>query len=145
MSYSAPPRPDWERFWPKVDADGDCWEWTAAIGTHGYGMFRSTSSGRVRTMTAHQWAWETLVGPIPAGKQLDHLCHNRCCVNVGAHLRVATPRQQTENGWSPARFNGARSRCIKGHPFDRMKMQDGRPTRVCSTCEKERKRRATQR
>src|SRR5215213_157251 len=66
-----------DRFWAKVNADGVCWEWSASTAGGGYGWFL-TPEGSV---PAHRWTWEHLVGPIPEGLQLDHLCRNPPCVN----------------------------------------------------------------
>jgi hypothetical protein len=77
-----------ERFWSKVNKYGPngCWLWTASIAPNGYGHFyRGTTGGRV----AHRFAYELLVGPIPEGLQLDHLCSNRGCVNPD-HLEPVT-------------------------------------------------------
>jgi HNH endonuclease len=68
-----------ERFWAKVNKDGDCWVWTGARSR--YGNFRLNGASRL----SHRVAFEALVGPIPPGLELDHLCRNRYCVNP-AHL-----------------------------------------------------------
>lgn len=76
---------DLERFFNKVDV-GLCWEWTASLNRKGgYGSFRVGG----RLVSAHRWLWETLVGPIPAKHDLDHLCRNRRCVNPD-HLEPVT-------------------------------------------------------
>lgn len=66
-----------DRFWEKVDKSGECWLWTAYTTKKGYGQ---THIGG-KTKYAHRVAYELSVGPIPDGKELDHLCRNRACVN----------------------------------------------------------------
>ena len=75
-----------ERFWAKVDrrCEGECWPWIGSCFPNGYGAFKSE-----RMTTAHRAAYELLVGPIPEGLHLDHLCRNRVCVNP-AHLDPVT-------------------------------------------------------
>lgn len=75
-----------ERFWQKVDKSGDCWLWTAGIDTRGYGTFRPTGG---RMTKAHQWAYRELVGEVPVGLELDHLCRVRRCCNP-SHLEPVT-------------------------------------------------------
>jgi hypothetical protein len=41
---------------------------------------------------AHRAAYIEQIGPIPDGFEIDHLCHNRACVNV-LHLKLATHKQ----------------------------------------------------
>ena len=87
------------RFWSKVDkgAPAGCWEWTAALHQHGYGIFSlRVDKHNWKTVRAHRYAWEKLRGPVPPGMQLDHVCHNRKCLNPD-HLRVVTNQQNHEN------------------------------------------------
>lgn len=72
-------------FWDKVQPTGFCWEWTAYRDRKGYG--RSHLDGK--SMAAHRVAYTLLVGPIPAGLTLDHLCRNKGCVNPD-HLEPVT-------------------------------------------------------
>lgn len=138
-------RPDWERFWSKVDASGDCWLWMGCLNRQGYGNFRSTDSGRAKTMLSHRWAWEALVGPIPAGHDLDHLCEIRACVYVGAHVMPATPaRNRTRSGSGIARLNAMKTHCSQGHPLFgdnlQLRMSGGRLIRRCALCHREQER-----
>src|SRR5687768_15914191 len=68
-----------ERFWSKVNkrGAGGCWLWAGSTGRGGYGQY--FYDGRMRK--PHRIAYELLVGPIPEGLQLDHLCSVRTCVN----------------------------------------------------------------
>jgi hypothetical protein len=82
-----------ERFWEKVDKSGDCWEWTGAKTSAGYGVF---GMGGGKTRGSQRVAYELTHGGIPEGMEIDHICHNRGCVNP-QHLRLATRKQNNEN------------------------------------------------
>jgi len=78
-----PPGSTLDRFFTKVEV-GDCWLWVGAT-DRGYGKFYPHR----KTVRAHRWLYEQLVGPVPAGMDLDHLCRVRACVNPD-HLEVVT-------------------------------------------------------
>lgn len=117
-----------ERFWAKVDAEGDCWEWTASQAGGGYGWFM-TANGSV---PAHRWAWEHLVGPIPDGLHMDHLCRNRVCVNPD-HLEPVTQQENIARGYS-SQHQRVKTHCPQNHPYsgDNLVMDHGR--RRCRIC-----------
>src|SRR5947209_2044527 len=73
------PRPSIEqRIWSKVEKTASCWNWNGSK-LRGYGLFRVHSP---QSMTyAHRFVYESIVGPIPEGLELDHLCRNPSCVN----------------------------------------------------------------
>ena len=71
-----------ERVTLRLDA---CWHWPGNRNPPGYG--RVPVQGYVRP--AHRVIYEAARGPIEAGKELDHLCRNRACVNPD-HLEPVT-------------------------------------------------------
>ncbi len=83
------------RFWPKVRIRDGCWEWIGSKDKLGYGRINSGGHTGV-PMLAHRVAYEDLVGPIGAGLELDHTCHNPACVNP-EHLRPCLHQQNLCN------------------------------------------------
>jgi|NitcycUWRG01K112_1040325.scaffolds.fasta_scaffold00048_2 HNH endonuclease len=127
-----------ERFWAKVDASGDCWEWTAAL-DRGYGIFNTDS----RTEYAHRYSWETLVGVIPINKHLDHLCRNKRCVNPD-HLEPVTNQENTKRGAAASvQRNRARrqTHCKMNHEFTEKNTHiNTNGARICRECHRNRTR-----
>lgn len=130
-----------ERFWAKVDRVGGCWLWTAAKNGDGYGNFWL---GRPQgSVGAHRFAYELLVGPIPEGLSLDHLCRVRNCVRPD-HLEPVTNRENTIRGLAPAisRQRGEkRTHCINGHEITPESVRYARSSgggliRHCRECDK---------
>lgn len=80
------------RFWSMVDRRGDdeCWPWT---GLHTRGDYAHFTVGGKR-VSAHRWAYERFVGPIPEGLSLDHVAAKGCvrhdCTNFISHLEPVT-------------------------------------------------------
>ena len=109
------PRPVWDRTIEKIDASGDCWVWTGSRGSHGYGQ---VSIGN-RPALAHRVVWGLLVGPIPNGMQVDHLCRVRHCVNPD-HLQIVTQAENIRRGASKAMIASLSRRCKRGHSLAAM-------------------------
>lgn len=126
-------RPAEERFWEKVQRGGpdDCWLWTGNITKKKdpHGRFYP-GPGREGVL-AHRYAYELLVGPIPEGMHIDHLCRTRLCVNP-RHLEPVTPKVNALRGVGVTALNATKTRCDNGHPLG--------PDRRCGECDRARKR-----
>lgn len=96
---------DQERFWEKVNKTESCWVWMGAK-YKGYGAFRLDGKSQLAHRVLYAWT----KGEIPAGAQLDHMCHNRSCVNP-SHIRFA---DWETNGQNRARANKNSKSGIRG-------------------------------
>lgn len=127
---------DMHRFWAKVAIDpSGCLIWTASGFSTGYGQFKHGG----RTLTAHRFAYTALVGPIPDGLVLDHLCRNKRCVTPDC-LEPVTDQVNILRGTAPAASNAAQTHCLNGHPFDEANTRVTRAgKRQCRACARERR------
>lgn len=92
---------DYARFFDKIEkpltAFG-CWLWMGKPRSNGYGVMAVQGS----TIGAHLFAYRALIGPVPEGHVIDHVCHtvdlscpggpscaHRLCVNP-FHLEAVT-------------------------------------------------------
>ena len=116
------------------DGDG-CWTWRATK-SNGYG--RLFIGGRA--WPAHRWVYEALVGLIPEGLTLDHLCRNRACVRPD-HLEPVTMRENILRGESFAAVNNRKTHCKHGHEFTPENTYVATPAwRGCRTCARDARR-----
>jgi len=83
------PRPPIERTMDRVVFHEDgCWLFTGALKPNGYGAVEIPGPGP-KSVRVHRLVYEHVVGPIPEGLDLDHLCRVRNCVNPD-HLEPVT-------------------------------------------------------
>lgn len=103
---------------------GTCWPWQGYLHPSGYG--RVYAEGRA--YQAHVLVYRLLVGPIPAGLELDHRCRNKQCCNP-AHLEPVTHAENSRRG--PRRPVAA---CQNGHAYDEANTARSGGRRVCRAC-----------
>jgi hypothetical protein len=137
-------RSDIDRFQAKTAVGATCYQgtncviWTGAK-TLGYGSFRAGGHAG----PAHRWIYTQRIGPVPAGMQVDHLCHNadlscaggkdclhRAYVNV-LHLEAVSPLVNSQRG----RKSDPWTHCKYGHPMTPDNLHTSFGTRRrCKTC-----------
>lgn len=116
----------------KIDASG-CWVWQGCVDAFGYGMMGNQDDDFPRSV--HRLAYTELIGPIPDGLVMDHLCRNPSCCNP-FHLEPVTSRENTLRGQTNAAANVAKTHCPKGHPYDGDNLRLYGRRRFCNECER---------
>lgn len=122
----------------KIDFNGDggCWVWKASLNKAGYGQVRYLGQTRL----AHRSVYRMVVGEIPDGLDLDHLCRNPPCVNP-KHLEPVTRRENTLRGDGLPAIRARITHCPQGHLYDEvntLNCRDGK--RYCRTCNRDKAR-----
>lgn len=120
-------------FWAKVDKDAPngCWQWMKPS-NQGYADFRFNH----HRILVHRFAYELLIGEIPKGFELDHLCRNILCVNPD-HLEAVTHRDNIRRGnlHNIGSYQRQKTHCPHGHPYNNQntyRRADGyRRCRIC--------------
>ena len=130
-------KPIEQRFWEKVGEHSDphtCWLWLGGKG----GIYGHFKNGQ-RTVCAHRFAYELLVGSIPEGFTIDHVkargCINSLCVNP-LHLEAVSRGVNVLRGIGPPALNARKVVCSNGHPFDEKNTYVWHGRRGCRICQK---------
>lgn len=126
-------RPLDERLWERVRKTEGCWLWTGPLRADGYGVIGAGGRGG-KTLRTHRLAYELMVGAIPDGLTLDHLCGNTTCCNPD-HLEPVTSEENVR------RATARRTHCRRGREFTPESTITKTYGRECKTCRKEGKRR----
>lgn len=74
-----------------------CWNWP-----FGNNLDYGYLSWEGRSQVAHRVVYSVLIGPIPAGLYLDHLCRNKKCVNP-SHLEPVTHQENIRRAYHGAK------------------------------------------
>jgi len=114
-----------ERFFNKVEKTETCWIWMASKDKDGYGKF----SINKKSIRSHRFAYELLIGKIPEGMYIDHLCRVRHCVNP-IHLEPVTNKENIFRGETGS-LNAKKTTCPKGHNYSG---KNKRGRRICNIC-----------
>ena len=127
--------PDQQLERAKVVTTEGCWLYRRA---DRYGMvYHGRLDGRRWIQeAAHRYAYRTMVGPIPDGYDIDHLCRVKGCFNPD-HLEPVTHRENIVRGESPIAGNAKRALCPKGHEYVWVSYKNRPPHRVCRECAKQ--------
>lgn len=117
----------------QVDADG-CWLYRCYL-NRGYANLKRGRRGSVVRWQAHRYTYTLLVGEIPSGLELDHLCRVRNCVNPD-HLEPVTRRENLLRSTSFVARKAKQTHCVNGHLFDEANtyVRPDRGTRECRAC-----------
>lgn len=114
-----------------MEVDSGCWEWTGRLDTFGYGQVDWPNSKKAQS--AHRAIYKHLIGEIPEGMELDHLCRNRRCANP-AHLEPVTHRENCRRGLKGI----LRTHCKLGHELtpENTYVQPKTGQRHCRKCKR---------
>lgn len=119
--------------WQRAEAFGEDFNGSPCMAL----PLKPSSNGYValgkKRQLAHRAIYETLVGPIPAGLTLDHLCRNRWCVNP-QHLEPVTARENVLRGEGLSARRARQTNCKRGHALTVDNVYAGRRERRCRIC-----------
>jgi len=115
--------------------ESGCWVWPGATFRKGYGNVSVLNpDGTRRNAGLHRVVYEALVGPIPAGLVLDHLCRTPACCNP-AHLEPVTQRINLLRGETIPAARAAVTHCPRGHEYTVENTRvSSRNQRYCRAC-----------
>ena len=135
MNFGDPRLPD--RFWSKVAPCpmSGCWLWIAAT-VNGYGKTGGGPRGDRWNARAHRYSYVALVGDVPVGLDLDHLCRVRCCVNP-AHLEPVTRAVNMARSPLTPHMRKFATHCKRGHEMTAENTGGlDKRQRYCRACER---------
>lgn len=117
-----------ETFVKKLNIKNSCWLWTASKVWGGYGQYVY----RKKRWRAHRFSYTVLVGDIPYGMELDHLCRKSNCVNP-RHLEPVTHLENVRRGNAGTNMR-TKTHCPSGHEYSVENTYVWNGQRFCRTC-----------
>jgi hypothetical protein len=113
----------------QIDPETGCWVYTGHRDADGYGKIWIAG----KTCRVHRVSYQLLIGPIPPGLQLDHLCRVRPCFNP-AHLEPVTNEENSRRSGLNQR---PRTHCPRGDEYtEENTYRDRKGYGSCRTCRK---------
>jgi hypothetical protein len=154
------PIPDWEGFYEVSDQGRvrsldhigrGCYGTTrlyrgrilkGGLDTDGYPQHILTAEGRRRSVKAHNAVLAAFVGPCPPGLEARHwddIKTNNWLGNLTYGTREDNAQDRVRNGNDA---NARKTHCVNGHEFTpentRIRIRDGRISRDCRACDRDR-------
>jgi len=115
-----------ERFWSKVNRDGDCWLWRGARTSTGYGHLNVDG----RSVRAHRFSYALAHGCLPKHLVVCHRCDNRLCVRP-SHLFIGTQSDNLADMRSKRRQRGGRPKATDAQVVEMRRMYWSGSKRIC--------------
>lgn len=133
-TFGPRPRPVLDRLLARVRYDHGCWCYQGARTRYGHARINRGPDRKIEH--AHRVAYREMVGPIPDGMVLDHLCRTPACVNP-LHLEVITRDENFRRGASANQRRHDATVCKRGHVYTEANTRwlDGGRRRSCKDCE----------
>lgn len=117
-----------ERFNKQHQKTDECWNWTASVDRHGYGMFKGMV-GTVVYKKAHRFSWaHHTQSEIPDGMMVCHSCDNPRCVNPG-HLWLGSASDNQQDMHSKGR-----ARMLKGQQAPGATLSENQVLAILADC-----------
>lgn len=91
----------------------DCLLWARYTNKKDYGVLQVKINGKWTMSHAHRQLYLALVGDIPEGYHVDHLCRTPRCINI-EHLEAVTPQENNRRRIFTKRVI---THCKYGHEF----------------------------
>lgn len=118
-----------------IEDEHGCWVWTGYRNSDGYGKVYKATYGEE---LLHRFTYRQIVGEIPRGLVLDHLCKNPPCCNP-YHLRPVPQRVNMLAGEHHSAVAHRTGVCKRGHELSNEYWDSHRERWQCNTCRRVRR------